>query len=345
MVRQINPGLARLYLDGKTRQYGYKSPLVLQNLNPGAQRALDYLEQGIADQQLGLLAKMANANPMEVNDLITRLGGYLRKTGSMLPELEDAQVQSRFREILRLFASTELDPAMAMKNRKRSRVYLNSISSFGLTLARGLAASGVGTLITADQQRVSKIDLGSLGYPESCIGKPRATSARDLLKGEIEIQHHSRITSSFDRIDVAILNGTDVINPTLYQRWLSRDIPHLQVIFDEQGVEISHLVIPGITPCLGCLELTRLRGDSKWQSIASQLDYLERDLSDSASTLFGASIALTKALERIDDPLPMSPALATRLDRGAGVSQLEVPTENCGCRQIVKNSDGPRSRE
>jgi hypothetical protein len=332
MVRQINPGLARLYLDSKTRQYGYRDPLILSDLSPGAQRALDYLEQGIADQQLSLLPKMAGANPTEVNDLVQRLGGYLRQTSSMLPELDQAQVQTRFREILRLFASTNLDPAQALKSRKRARVFISTLPPFGFTLAKAMAAAGIGTLITDDQKRVGDSDFGPLGFPTSVLGKPRATAARDLLLGEIEIQHHSRITASYDRVDVAILIGTDVLNPRIYQRWLSRDIPHLSVIFDEDGVEVSHLVIPGITPCLGCLEVSRLRKDISWRSVATQLDYLERDLADSASSLFGASIALTLTLERIDNPLPTSSTNSTRFDRNAGVTELQLTDENCGCR-------------
>ena len=332
MVRQINPGLARLYLDSNTRQYGYRNPLILNDLSPGAQRALDYLEQGIADQQISLLPKMANANPTEVMDLVERLGGFLRQTSSMLPELDSAQVQSRFREILRLFASTDLDPAQALKGRKRARVFVSAISPFGFVLARAMATSGIGTLITDDQKRVTASDFGPLGFPASTLGKPRATAARDLLLGEIEIQHHSRITASYDRMDVAILIGNDVLNPRVYQRWLSRDIPHLQVLFDEGGVEISHLVIPGITPCLGCIEVARLRQDASWLSVATQLDYLERDLADSASSLFGASIALTRTLERIDQPLTHLPPSVIRLERGSGVSELQLNTENCGCR-------------
>ncbi len=332
MVRQINPGLARLYLDSKTRQYGYRNPLVLTDLSPGAQRALDYLEQGIADQQLSLLPKMAGANPAEVNDLVKRLGGYLRQTSSMLPELDQAQVQARFREILRLFASTTLDPAQALKSRSQARVFLSNLSPFGFTLARAMAAAGIGKLITDDQKRVAEIDFGPLGFPSSVLGRPRATAARDLLLGEIELQHHSRITASYDRMDVAILIGNDVLNPRVYQRWLSRDVPHLQVIFDEGGVEISHLVIPGMTPCLGCIEISRLKKDVSWHAVATQLDYLERDLADSASSLFGASIALSRALERIDNPLPQAPSNIIRFERKSGVSELELTAENCGCR-------------
>lgn len=332
MVHQINPGLARLYSENLTRQYGYKSPTVLSGLTDGQHRALDLLELGVSDNQLNLLPRMASADATEIQDLIARLGGVLRRTQSHFPELSDQHVQLRFKEILRLFASTSIDPIEAMKNRSRARIFMNKLSPFGLVLAKGLAAAGIGVILSDDQVRVSSQDLGPLGFRSEDLGKPRVTASRDELSGQINIQHHSRITSGFDTVDVALLIATDVLNPTVYQRWLSRDIPHLLVNFDEAGVEVSHLVVPGITPCLGCLELTKAQSSDKWHVFATQLDYLDRDFSDAASTLFGASIALTRTLERIDVPFPSSKLTALRLDRTTGVRELQVESVNCGCR-------------
>lgn len=345
MVHQVNPGLARLYSENLTRQYGYKNPTVLADLTAGQHRALDLLELGVSDNQLILLPQMASAERSEVSDLLSRLGGALRKTKSHFPELSDEHVQSRFKEILRLFASTSVDPMEAMKARSRARIFINELSPFGLLLARGLAAAGVGTILSDDQVRVGSADLGPLGFRAEDIGKPRVTAARDDLAGQIAIQHHSRITSGYDKVDFALLSATDVLNPRVYQRWLSRDIPHLLVTFDEAGVEISHLVIPGITPCLGCLDLAKAQSSTQWHALATQLDYLERDFTDSASSLFGASIALTRTLERIDLPFPDTKNFALRMDRSAGVTELKVEGTNCGCRQMEMNSEGPRSSE
>lgn len=345
MVHQINPGLARLYSENLTRQYGYKSPTVLADLTDGQHRVLDLLELGISDSQLTLLPKMANAKEAEVGDLLSRLGGVLRQTKSHFPELSDEHVQSRFKEILRLFASTSADPIEALKARGRARVFINELSPFGLLLARGLAAAGVGTILSDDQVRVSLKDLGPLGFSSADLGKPRVTAARDDLAGQIAIQHHSRVTSGYDSVDFALLSATDVLNPRVYQRWLSRDIPHLLIKFDEAGVEISHLVVPGITPCLGCLDFAKAKSSNQWHVIATQLDYLERDFSDSASSLFGASIALSRILNRIDLPFPRAELFALRLDRSSGVTQLQIEGTNCGCHQMEMNSEGPRSSE
>lgn len=333
MVRQINPGLARLYQANLGRQYGYQNTQTsIDSLTAGQLRALDFLEQGVADQQINLLPKMANAEPSEIENLISRLGGILRTTTSFFPELNELEVQSRFSEILRLYASSELDPAQAMKTRKKARVFVNTMAPIGLTMARGLAAAGVGMILTDDQSRIHHSDLGALGFSIHELGEPRAARAKALLSEVASVQQHNRLTASYDRVDLAILCTTDVLNPKISQRWLSRDIPHLLVRFDEMGVEISHLVLPGITPCLNCVELSRLNTDDSWRLVATQLDYLERDLGDATSILFASSIALSRTLKRIDMLMTPQPQTSVRLDFGKSVSEREILHEPCGCR-------------
>lgn len=333
MVRQINPGLARLYKINLDRQYGYQeNKITLESLSAGQHRALDLLERGIAENQTAMLPKMASASSSEVDQLLRRLGPILRSTGSFLPEFTALEVQARFSEILRLYASSELDPASAMKARRGSRVFIDAMAPIGLTLARGLGAAGVGHILTDDQIRIRPSDVGALGYAPDAVGESRAARAKLMLSGEVGIQQHSRITKSLDLVDVAILCTTDVLNPKISQRWLSRDIPHLMIRFDESGVEISHLVIPGITPCLNCVELHRLRSDQNWTEVATQLDYLDRDLGDAGSILFASSIALSRTLKRIDQPLTEQPLTSIRLEFGKSVSELKVLHSACGCR-------------
>jgi hypothetical protein len=332
MVHQINPGLARLYLESNIRQYGYQNPLVLAGLTEPQNRVLDLLELGISDNQLDRLPQLAKADPEQTRELLDRLGSALRRSSSYLPEFAQEQIDQRFSEILRLFAITDLDPAEALKRRKSSRVFVSQISRFGLQLCRGLAAAGIGTVLTEDQKRVSKFEIGPLGFPETALGQPRSQEAKSLLKEQLLLQSHSRVTNALNLVDVAVLVTTDVANPDSYQRWMARDIPHLLVTFTEEGVEVSHLVIPGITPCLGCLEVAKMAADSNWVSIATQLDYLERDLSDSTSLLFGVSLALGKTLARIDQ-LDQGSLVASKLDRKTMQPyQIEVADFNCGCR-------------
>ena len=341
MVKQLNPGLARLYAAANKRQYGYHQPVVVENLSRGQERALDILEQGVSDNQLHLLPKLAHASEPEILNLLARLGSAVRQTSSFHPEFTEKQVSERFSEILRIFTSSEQDPAEVMKNRKRQRVFTNEISKFGLTLARGLESTGVGLLLTDDNSRVSKFDCGSLGFSKSQIGFQRAIAARSLVSTGLQIQPHSRVSASFDRVDIAVLASTDVTNPSLYQPWLARDTPHIAVSFTEAGVEISHLVIPGLTPCLGCIEIGRAQQDPEWVSIATQLDYLDRDLSDATSLMFAASIVLSRVLARIDSGLIPNPNPMIKLSAHSGeVMQLEPAAVNCGCQSVSNSETG-----
>jgi hypothetical protein len=48
-------------------------------------------------------------------------------------------------------------------------------------------------------------------------------------------------------------------------------ITHLAVVLDEDRVRIGPLVIPGVTPCLGCLDLNRTAWDRAWPALLTQL--------------------------------------------------------------------------
>jgi hypothetical protein len=48
-------------------------------------------------------------------------------------------------------------------------------------------------------------------------------------------------------------------------------ISHLPVVLDEDRVRVGPVVIPGLTPCLTCLDLNRTDWDSAWPALLPQL--------------------------------------------------------------------------
>jgi hypothetical protein len=333
MVRQINPSLARLWLDPQTRAYGFPARLVLQNLTEQEQRVLDFLEAGTADNQLRDLPLMAKADSVATMNLLERIGPLLRQTTSFLPESSSVDIQRQFSEIMRLYLLEHEDPAAALRKRGSSKIFLSSLNRTGLLIAKGFGASGIGTIYTTDQKPVSNSDTLDLGYPIAELGNPRAKAARRLVGGG-KVELHSRVTQTYDRTDLAILLAGDVLSPTVYAQWLSRDVAHIGIVVSESGILISHLVIPGITPCLACLELNCLESDPNWAKTATQLAMLERDLADSSIALFGASIALGLGLNLIDFGTFDDRTTLTRMDRHSNVMQLQAETKNCGCRRV-----------
>lgn len=331
MVRQINPSLSRLWLGVAERQYGVRPELILRNLTEGELRVLDYLELGISDNQIPQLAKMAQAGQAETQSLIERLGPLLTKTSSFLPELDAGEVERQFTEIMRLYLLQHKDPALALQRRRAAKVFVSSLCRTGLLVVRGLAASQIGTVFTADQKQVLSQDTLELGYPQAELGNQRARVARRLVSG-VKLELHSRVSESYARADLAILIGNDVFDPALYATWMSRDVPHLGILFTEIGALVSHLVIPGVTPCLACVEIEKLNTDPGWARTAPQLANLDRNLADSSLALFAASAALGLSLNEIDQVANDQSPVTTTMNRDSAVFQLEIAAKNCGCR-------------
>ena len=334
MVRQINPGLARLWIDDTTRQYGANSEAVLTNLSNAQWRALDFLENGVSDNQLSLLPKMASADSETTTELIERLGPLLSRTSSFMPTFTEHEVSKRFSEIMRLYLLGLDDPAEALRARNSLRVFLSKLDRTGLTLLRALNASAVTNVFTNDHSKVLPKDTVEMGYPQSLLGAQRVRAAKSDADG-LSIQLHSRVSTAFDQADLAILVCHDIIQPADYQPWLSRDVPHLAICFDESGVEISHIVIPGVTPCLGCVELHRINNVPNWIKIATQLTNLDRDLADSALMLFSTGIALSKSLNFLDGLENQEPLDMIRLERSGDVVTSQANWSECGCRNAL----------
>ncbi len=330
MVRQINPALARLYSTELTRSYGVNPSRAITVDSPGQQRALEMLEEGLPDNQFGRLPELAATTQIEVAKLLNRLGDLVTHSTGLGTELSQKDVDQRFAELMRLFLVSGADPIALLRQRARCELFIEAMDKTGLALLRGMSNAGVRRFHTLDQQRISVSDTGALGYREEFLGSSRAQGAKQLIT-DIDVVQHSRVSATMDRISAALLIANDVVRPESYQLWLSRDIPHIAIVFTEKGVWVSHLVIPGVTPCLGCLEIAKAQADPSWIATATQLSLMKRDFADAASLFFAASTAIPVILSEIDG-IPTESRIL-ELDRQTmTISMLKLPTTNCGCR-------------
>ena len=259
---------------------------------------------------------------------MSRLSPVLSESGRLPPDLSAAEIDTKFAELARLF-SAEGNFADALARRRKARIFIESLGRTGLVFAKALSASEIGTLLTLDQLRVSNKDCLPLGHPRSSIGIPRATSAKIQLENTA-LQFHSRRSGSLDTVTAAVLIANDIVDPSSYQPWLARDVPHLAICFDEEGVEISPLVIPGMTACIGCIEKARFETDSNWQTIAPQLLALDRSNEDSAMILFATGVVTNLLLSFIDHSSSVSSS-ALRLDRSGSLMAFRPAASPCGC--------------
>jgi hypothetical protein len=324
VVHQINPALARLWIADNARQYGYKKVLTVSELSEPQQRLLDYFELGLTSSQHSNLPRLAKASQETVSDLESRLQSVLWQSPTGISR---SDVESRFAEIARVLLQG-LDPEEVKRLRKSKSVFIEKLDATGLTIAKALAIAGVGKQLSLDQIRVSSQDVSQLGYLAAQLGLPRVRAAQALIG--TDLQMHSRISGSFDAVSLAVLITTDIVNPASYQIWQARDIPHLSIVFDEEGVEVSPLIEPGNTSCLACYEKYRIETEPNWPVIAPQLLAFDRTLADSALLLFASGVAVNQMLNFIDHG--QSESHAVRLNRDGKIASFMPPAISCGCR-------------
>lgn len=85
------------------------------------------------------------------------------------------------------------------------------------------------------------------------------------------IDDDGHAVSVSDAPEFVVLIGHYAIAPRRYGHWLRNDVPLMPVVFSDDGVRIGPLVMPGVGPCLYCIDLTRTDADAAWPAIASQL--------------------------------------------------------------------------
>ncbi len=326
MATQLNPALARLWTAENASQYGYRKSLAVTDLTEPQQRLLDYFELGLTAAQRKNLPELAKADAEEIDSLEKRIQSVLWQSPTGISQQD---VETRFAEIARILLQGS-DPLQVKNLRKTKSVFIEKLDSTGLTIAKALALAGVGRQISTDQTRVSKADISELGYLLAQLGTPRVRAAQAIVGKDLQL--HSRISSTFDAVSLAVLVTSDITHPASYQTWLARDVPHLAIVFDEEGVEVAPLVVPGKTSCLGCYEKYRLEFTPHWPVIAPQLLALDRCLADSAMLLFASGVAVNQALNYLD--LEVVEPNALRLNRDGTILSYVPQAINCGCRRL-----------
>lgn len=76
--------------------------------------------------------------------------------------------------------------------------------------------------------------------------------------------------SSNDRTPVILL-ACHAVDPRRVVPLMSRDVPHLPVVFTADRVEVGPLVVPGRSACLTCVQLDERDRDADWPHLFAQL--------------------------------------------------------------------------
>jgi bacteriocin biosynthesis cyclodehydratase domain-containing protein len=296
----LKPALRRLWRDPTTLQLGIdpRHAVVLAGVHIEDMSLIDLLDGSRDLDELSAEAGRRGHLPDRVEHLLATL-----RDADALDDAPIAteRVSARLEPDLMALSLVHRSPGAAndvLMRRQRASVEVLGAGRVGATIATLLAAAGVGHLEVADPGplRASDYAPGGVRSPGTRQGS-RADALRVLL-------------GSAGAPPAAGGGGSDsavVLAPTssvVPPEWLGRvrHRPHLPVVIRETTAVIGPFVVPGETPCLRCVELTRGDRDPTWPVLAAQLIGATPSVepSDIALASAAASIATLHVLAWLD---------------------------------------------
>lgn len=356
---RINPGLHVLALSGSARQYGLgPAALVLRGLQQTDLAFLAALREGLPDGMEAAEGHRHHVPAQRAHALIQALAPVLLPfpdaAGTAEPAVPALRLERLSRDSDRLSAAYGLNGSVILRRRSRCAVEVNGLGRTGSLLAQALAGAGVGTLVLSDPGVVLPSDVGP-GYPLTDQGMRRAQAVKRhvyRLDPTVQVLLATGADGSGPKrahLDLAVWVGT----PSLAGRTAgapASEHPHLAVTVQETGVDVGPLVVPGLTPCLECLDRQLADGNSTWYSAADALGRRQIEAAPAGEETSGAVAAAGVAagqvlafLDGVVQPATWSAVLVLRAADGyAGLKKLAFHPD-CGCRLQQRGSPAQAS--
>lgn len=344
---RINPGIYVLDLGTDRRQFGLgEGALLLAGLTGGDLAFINALRTGVPDGEEAAAGAAAGVGERRQEQLLQVLGPVLlAHPGSrrLLPPLREERLRPDVERLSAVYGRDALDP-LALRGSAVVEVF--GLGRCGALTARVLAAAGVGTILLGDDAVVSPSDVGP-AYALTDIGMPRYQAVKrqlyriDPTVRVLQVPWPEGGTRS--AVDLAVL-ASDQPAPALHALpGGGLEQPHLAVSVQQYGYQVGPLVVPGRTPCLGCLDRHRGDADPGWYASAAVLEpgaaepvrHAAPGGEETASATLAAAAAAGQVLCFIDgvaQPVTWSGVLQLRAADGhVGLEPLSFH-QGCGCR-------------
>ncbi|MBX6386037.1 MAG: ThiF family adenylyltransferase [Microbispora sp.] len=280
MRPRLKPVLRRVERDGRTLQFGVHPlrAVVLTDVAPPVRRLIDGLDGTRTLRQAVAGSGLDEASAQEV---IARLAAHgLIEDAAARPEsLCDLPLdeRDRLRPDLDRLSLTSTDGGMgALAARRAARVRVYGAGRVGARVVTLLAAAGVGHICVVDPGTATAGDVvpGGIGRAETgmtredaaVLAARRISPAVNAWPGRAA----SRLSDGV-RPDLVILAPSGPLDAALVHEIGAANVPHLLVCAFEGHGSVGPFVLPGLTPCLRCLDLTRRDRDPSWPLVSALL--------------------------------------------------------------------------
>ncbi len=164
----------------------------------------------------------------------------------------------------------------------------------------------------------------------------RVAAAMTAAGADVRMQGWPDTPPAVTAPEVVVLLAAHVVEPARAAALVSRDIPHLPVVFDGGGARVGPVIRPGLTACLACEAATARERDAQWPTVASQL--VGRACAIDLEVAAEAARAAVQLLTGSE-----APGRSVRLDARSPhrVWRTHRPHEECGCRSLGGTGTAP----
>ncbi len=341
MVR-LRDGLAVLWREAGASQIGTdpRCAVVLENLSEPEQTLLDRLRSEPSLGELVREGRAAGIGAAQVRALVATLerAGVLAPDTTPRAPFPNGPEQGNALDAIRApdiayWARLRPDAnGWAVLAGRRSRtVAVLGVDRLGMLVASGLARAGVGTVLLADPAPVRPLDVGPGAFAWDDVGRRREDAGAEGLRATAPRLRTSAPPGT--RPDVAVLVEHGVASPVRARPLVREDLAHLSVVVGDVSVGVGPLVVPGVGPCLRCLDLHRCDADERWPAVATQIAAAPGEGVEASLAPLAAALAVGQVLAHLDGRAVSARGATLEVDAVEPVPRRRTwtPHPECGC--------------
>jgi hypothetical protein len=365
MHPMIKPALRRAWRDRQTVQYGV-APAHAVLLGPVDDTTAGFMELMDGTRSLAQLrdeAARLGLSPGTADRLADRLASAGVLDDATADREAAASVSDRLRPELGSLSVVHREPGGGLRRlvaRRDACVQVRGAGRIGALVASTLSAAGVGGVDVVDGGQVEPWDTMPGGIPDDECGERRDVAARRAVgrvkpwRSRARCRSRSRPRSQ-ERIGLVVMvprDGLDAYapDPATSEGFVRAGTPHLYGGVVESTGVVGPLVLPGVSPCAGCLLRGRAEREPSWPLVVGQWRTSGRRRAgvpacDAALATMVAGAIASYALSFLDGDGDCAAGYRTRfaLPHLMGDAEQFSPHPECPCGAASVTSERPLS--
>ncbi|NLU72053.1 ThiF family adenylyltransferase [Streptomyces sp. HNM0575] len=283
MHPMIKPALRRAWRDRQTVQYGV-APAHAVLLGPVDDTTAAFMESMDGTRSMVQLREEAGRLGLAggtAEQLVERLGSAGILDDATADREASSQVGGRLRPDLASLSVVHPRPGDGLRRltaRREAGVQVRGAGRVGALVATTLSAAGVGEVAVVDGGKVEPWDTSPGGLAPDDCGERRDVAARRAVSRARPWSSRRRPPSrcrSRPRPGLVILvprDGLDAYapDPGVAEGFMGARTPHLYGGVVESTGFVGPLVMPGCSPCAGCILRGRAEREPSWPLVVGQ---------------------------------------------------------------------------